>query len=158
QLTLRVQAGLQNVARGWAIEIVADIVLARPDDLNGRAGIAGNERGFNGVILEEAAATSTADERDMHFDMVARNTESAGDRVSRGSWNLRRRPKFTGISAHVGGAIDGLHGGMREERHFVDSFDSLCSRSMSLVEVAVVADHRSRFGSEAQHFLAQAGG
>jgi len=45
----------------------------------------------------------------------------------------------------MGGAIDRFHRGVCQERHFVDSFDFVCSGSMSLVEVAVIADN----GSEA---------
>ena len=58
----------------------------------------------------------------------------------------------------MGGAIDRFHRGVCQERHFVDSFDFVCSGSMSLVEVAVIADNGSRLGSEPQHFFAGADG
>ena len=70
---------MQDVARGGAIEIVADVVLARPDDLHGRARIAGNERGFDSVILNETPAKTAADECDVDINVFARNAERAGD-------------------------------------------------------------------------------
>src|SRR5207245_2258706 len=73
QMTLRVQAGLQDVASGRAVEIVADVVFAGPDDLNGSAGTARDEGGFHGVIVNDAAAGATADECDVYFDVIARN-------------------------------------------------------------------------------------
>src|SRR5580693_246367 len=97
------------MAGSGAIEIVADVVLARPDDLHGRAGITGDERGFHGVILDEAAAKTAADEGDMYFDVFAWNAERAGDRCCGRSGDLRRRPQFAGIAANVRGAVDRLH-------------------------------------------------
>src|SRR6266481_2435408 len=158
QLTLRVQASLQDVASGGAVEIVADVILARPDDLHGSADIAGNEGGFNGVILNEAAAETTADERDVYFDMIARNAQSAGDGIRGGSGNLRGRPELAEIATNVRRAIDGLHRSVSEERHFVDGIDFLRGNRVSLVEITVAVDDGSRFGSKANHFFAKASG
>jgi len=141
-----------------AVEIVADVVFARPDDLHGRAGITRDERGFHGVVLDEAAAKSPADERDMHFDVLAGNAEGARYRLRRGSGNLRGRPEFAGIAAHVGRAIDRLHCGVGEKRHVIDGFDFLCSRLMSLAEVTVAANNGARFGGQAKHCFAKASG
>src|SRR6266481_4269120 len=103
QFPLRVQASLQDVASGGAVEIVADVILARPDDLHGSADIAGNEGGFNGVILNEAAAETTADERDVYFEVIARNAESDGNGVRGSSRDLRGRPELAEIASNVRG-------------------------------------------------------
>src|SRR5260370_11464930 len=121
QLTLRVQASLQGVASGGAVEIVADVVLARPDDLHGSADIAGNEGRFNGVILNEAAAETAADESYVYFDMIARNAQSAGDGIRGGSGNLRGRPELAEIPANGRGAVDGFDRRRSEEREDVAS-------------------------------------
>ena len=73
QPALLVQAGLQYMAGGWPVEIVAEVIFARPDNLHGRAGIARDKRSFDRVVLNQAAAKATADERDVDFDTFARN-------------------------------------------------------------------------------------
>src|SRR4029077_5993273 len=136
QVALGIEAGEESVNRRRAIEIVADVVLARPNDLHRRAGFPGDEGGFDGVILNEAAAKTTADERDVDFDVLARNAECAGDRFRGCSGDLRWRPKFAGIAANVGSAIDRLHRGMSEKGNFVDCLDFFVGSRVGFVEVA----------------------
>ena len=88
-----VEAGLESVAGGGAIKIVADVVFAGPDDLHGRAGFAGDESGFDGVVLNEAAAEASADEGDVDFDAIARNAESLGDGIGGGTRELAWGPR-----------------------------------------------------------------
>ena len=137
---------------------MADVVLARPHDLHGRARVAGDKGGLNGIILNKATAKATTDECDVDFDALARNPERTGNGIGGGSRDLRGRPEFAGIAANVGRAIYGLHRGVGEERHFVNGINFLHGTCMCLVEVAVAANDGSRLGSEAQHFFTQAGG
>ena len=46
EVAFGVEAGLQLVISRGAVEVVADVVFAGPDDFDGSFGGAGNERGF----------------------------------------------------------------------------------------------------------------
>ncbi len=50
------------MARRGAVEIVMNVVLASPDDLNRGFRLAGEKRSFDGVILNQATAEASADE------------------------------------------------------------------------------------------------
>src|SRR5207245_8650943 len=108
EMALRVQAGLQNVAGGRSVKIVADVVLARPHHLHGRARVAGDKGGLNGIILNKATAKATTDECDGDFDALARNPESTGNGIGGCSTDLRGHQEIAGIAATVGRASYGL--------------------------------------------------
>src|SRR5262249_57630227 len=97
---------------GGAVEIMANVVFAGPHDLDRSFQFAREESGFHGVILNETAAETAADEGDVDLDVVARNAESGGDGISGSAWNLRRRPDFAGVGSDGGDAIYRLHRGV----------------------------------------------
>src|SRR5437763_13606094 len=104
-----VQAGLQNVAGGRSVKIVADVVLARPHDLHGRARVAGDKGGLNGILLNKATAKATTDECDVGVDALARNPERTSNGIGGGSRELRGGPEVAGHAANVCRALYGSH-------------------------------------------------
>src|SRR5215472_1226628 len=92
EVAFGVEAGFELVISGGAVEVVADVVFAGPDDFDGSFRGAGNERGFDGVILNEAAAEAAANKGDVNLDVVFGNAESLGDAGCRGVGNLGWRP------------------------------------------------------------------
>src|SRR6516225_5831301 len=92
EVAFGVEAGFELVISSRAVEVVANVVFAGPDDFDGSFGEAGNERGFDGVILNEAAAEAAADKGDVDLDAVFGNAESLRDAGCRGVGNLGGRP------------------------------------------------------------------
>src|SRR5258708_19886584 len=88
---------------------------------------------------------TTADERHVYLDALARNTQRFGDGFRGCGWNLRWRPEFARIAANVGGAIDGFHRSVGEERHSVDGFGFLPGGCASLFATTITAADRSPF-------------
>jgi len=155
EVVLVVEASLEEVVSGGAVEIVANVVFAGPDDLDRSFQLAREESGFHGVILNETAAETAADESDMDLDVVARNVEGGGDGISGSAWNLRRRPDFAGVGSDGGDAIYRLHRGVGKEGDFVGGFDALRRAGVSFGEVAVGVNDDRRLGSKLSHFLAE---
>src|SRR5215472_2603572 len=155
EVAFGVEAGLQLVISRGAVEVVADVVFAGPDDFDGSSGGAGNERGFDGVVLYEAPAEAAANEGDVHLDAVFGNAESLRDAGCRRVGNLGGRPQLAFAVAEMRGAVDGLHRGVREEGNFVVGFDGLGGTRMGLVEVTVIANYSSGLAGEFYHLLAK---
>src|SRR5579864_4099930 len=140
------------------VEVVANVVFARPDDFYWGFCRARNERCFDSVVLNEAAAKSTADEGDVNFDALLGNGKGLRDGGGSGIRNLCGRPEFAFAIADVRGAIDGFHGGMGQEGNFISSFDGLGGTRVGRVEIAVVSHDRAGFGNQLDHMLAKSGG
>src|SRR5215468_8197333 len=92
EVAFGVEAGLQLVIGSGAVEVVTDVVFAGPDDFDGSFGGAGNERGFDGVILNKAAAEAAANKGDVDLDAVFGNAEGLRDAGCRGVGNLGGSP------------------------------------------------------------------
>src|SRR6202035_4204454 len=99
---------MQDVTGRRTVEIVTHVVFPGPDDLHGRAGIAGDEGRFDGVVLNQAADKASLDKRDVHFDALARNTQRSGHGFRASPWNLRRRPELALAIADVGRTVHRL--------------------------------------------------
>src|SRR6266446_6051147 len=111
------------MVRGGTIKIVANVIFTRPDDLDRGMSIAGDQSGFDGVVLNKAAAEASTDEGDVDFDALAGNAQCLSDRLRGGAGNLCGRPEFAFAIADMGGAIWRFHGGVRQERDFVNRFE-----------------------------------
>src|SRR5215472_8401038 len=123
QIILRVETCAEQVASRGAVEIVMNVVLARPNDLHRSVHLAREKSSFDGKVLNQASTECAANESDVNLNATTGNVESLCDRIGGGAWNLCWRPKLAGIAANMSGAIDRFHGGVSEKRHLVDSCD-----------------------------------
>src|SRR5882724_8782294 len=146
------------MVRGGTIKIVANVILARPDDLDRGMSIAGDQGSFDGVVLNEAAAEASTDEGDVDFDVVAGNAQSLSDGLGGRAGNLCGRPEFAFATAEMSGAIRRFHRGVRQEGDFVNRFELSCRAREGLLEVAIVAQNGAFGGNQLHEFFAQAGG
>lgn len=105
QIIPGVEARAKKVAGRGTVEIVMNVVLASPDDLNRGFRLAGEKRSFDGVILNQATAEASADERDVNLDAVARNVEGGGDRIGSCAGNLRGGPEPRTWAAQLAGSM-----------------------------------------------------
>src|SRR6266849_2467767 len=146
------------MVRGGTIKIVTNVILARPDDLDRSMSVAGDQGGFDGVVLNEAAAKTATDEGDVNFDALAGNTQSLSDGLRGCAGNLCGRPEFAFAIADMSGAIRRFHGGVRQEGGFVNRVELFCRAGVGLLEVAIAAQHGAFRGNQLYEFLAQACG
>src|SRR5215469_17149629 len=133
EVAFGVEAGLQLVISRGAVEVMADVVFAGPDDFDGSIGGAGNERGFNGVVLNKTATEAAANEGEVDLDTVFGNGESMRDAGGRCVGNLGGRPQLAFAITEMRGAVDWLHRGVREEGNFVVCFECLGGSGVGLV-------------------------
>ncbi len=74
-VAVRVERGAQFMPRAWAVKVVADVVFARPDQLDRHAGLHGDGRGLNHVVVFQPPAKTAAGAAHMDDDLVARDAE-----------------------------------------------------------------------------------
>ena len=75
------------------------------------------------VVHLEPAAEAAAEELVVHRDLVERQAGDLGRRCLGPADDLGADPHVAAVAAHMHGAVDRLHGGMRQERRLVDGFD-----------------------------------
>ncbi len=123
------------IGRG-AIKIVLHVFLARPGFLDGCSdGFGHFHRIPDEVLLASPSETSTEISR-VNEDGFGRHAGNFCGGILRGCLPLRGRPDFAAVGANVRGAVHGFHGGVREKRSFVYSFDFICRTCEHRLRVA----------------------
>ncbi len=118
------EAGAQHRDRRGSIEVVRQVLLARPDELHRPA--AGLERDAHGLADEvdvEATAEAAAEIRDVDGDGVLGNVGDLRGDVARETRNLRRHPELDLAAGDACRAVDRLHRRVRKIRSAIDLLD-----------------------------------
>ncbi len=153
-LAIGIQAAFQVLVRDRVEVIVAQIVLARPCDLDGFAvhGLR-QQRGFGGEVRLGFAAEAAAQQGDVDLDVFGLDLQVLGDDLGGGLRGLHARPDFAlaVLDARHGGGR--LHGGMREVGQVVLGLHPPGRGGQGRHGVAVVARHLAGL----LHQLAQVG-
>ena len=132
-----------RVRRGPVV-IVMHVVFARPGDFHRCADGFRYFDGFGDEIGHAAPSEAAAHELRMNPHFLGRQTGSLRGRALRQRLHLRGRPDIAGIGAHVGGAVHRLHGGVGQERRFVNRFHFLRSAGQTGGRIAGLARLRRR--------------
>ena len=120
-----VEAGGHPGARHRAVEAVARVLLARPDELHRLADLFRDQDRLPHEILEDAApAEAAAQHHLVDHDLVGRHAGCVRRDGKRGFAVLRGRPDLDPVGRHMRRAVLRLHGGMTEEGHLVVRFDA----------------------------------
>ena len=115
-----VQAPLDPVERGGPVEVVLQVVGARPDRLHrGRDGLRDLDR-LGGVVGVDAPPEAASEERDVQRDRFLRKPRGLRDVGQSHARRLDRRPDFDAVLPPVGGGVLRLHRGVRLEGKLVD--------------------------------------
>src|SRR5713101_9968878 len=131
---------------GGPIKIVANVILASPDDLDWSVSVAGDQGGFDGVVLNEAATEASADEGDVDSDALAGNAQCLSNGLRCRAGNLCGRPELAFAIADMSGAIRRFHSGVRQEGDFVNRFELFCRAGVGLLEFTIAATRRALKG------------
>ena len=121
----RVQASREAVVIIGPVQIVLDILLARPDDLHGAIDLLGDLYGPDHAIDIEPAAEAAADQMIVDLDLLLGEAGDLGRGGLSPRQNLRANPNLACAGPHMHGAVHRLHGGVGEERHLIDGLDFL---------------------------------
>ncbi len=118
------ETGAQHGDTGGAIEVVAEVFLARPDELNRpAAALDGDAHRLADRIDFQAPAEAAAEIGDVHGDILDTDTGDLGGDGAGQSRHLCWRPDFDLATGHLRGAVDRLHRRMREIRGAVGPLD-----------------------------------
>ena len=144
-LLLLVQAGVEAVGRDGVVEVVLDVVLARPHHLHRRTvHRLGQKRGLDREVALRLSAEAAAKQRLVHDRLLWLDAERFGDVVARAARALQRRPDLPFAAALAGRGGRRLHRRMREMRRVVVRRDDLFGGLQRLINVAYVALHLAR--------------
>ena len=141
----RVHAGFQIVIASGAVEIMAHIVFAGPQQLHGRAGYFRDPCAFDHVIIREAPAKAAAHPREMDGDVAFLDAQRFGDLSQAPLRSLTRDPHFEFAVAVMCRAVLRLERRMRDKRIVVSRLDDLCGILECGLGVAVLAQRTRRW-------------
>jgi hypothetical protein len=141
EIARRVEAALEVVVAGGPVEVVAEIVFARPQQLDRRAvHLARDPRGFRHVVVEDAAAHAAPHAHEVDRDVALLHAERLRDDGAPFARRLRADPDFELAVLVMGRAVLRLEGRVREERIVVRRFDRLRGARERRVGIAVVIE------------------
>ncbi len=124
------------------VKIALDVVLARPEQLDRRAGqLFRDRRRLHHVIVDQPPAKAPAHPGEVDGDRVRRHAERLDDRAPSGLGQLGRRPEFErAVLVPERGAILRLHRGVRDEGIGIVGGDALGRARQPGGNVAVAPD------------------
>ena len=148
QLAVLIQACRATCQIRWAVVVVRDVLLARPQQLYGRArGFARKQRGLHHEVGQVAPAEAAAEIRYPDLDFRGGNAQRLGHRCVCEAGGLRRRPDGRGTVLELHGAIHRLHGRVGEKgnvvlglHYFGSGFQARCRiapREMNLALLSI---------------------
>ncbi len=109
-----------------AVVVVREVMLARPHQLDRRAlEPLRDRRRLDRKLVAATPAEAAAESRDVHDDVLGRETESARDETLADRGNLRRRPHLHHAVLEDRRAVLRFERRVREKRIVVDRFDGL---------------------------------
>ena len=157
RLAFVVEGGLEDVVGRGTVEAVLEIVLARPDHLDGHADSLGCLQGVHDEVLLTPSAEAAAEEGGVDDDLLHGHTRDARARHLGAARILRGRPDLARIGLDVGGGVHRFQACVLEEGHLVDRLYGLAARRETLVRVAIIARNLPRLPRRGLIALADAG-
>ena len=88
-----VEAALEEVEPGRPIEIMLDVVLAVPEQLDRRAGLLGDPGGLGHEIVAQTPAEAAADPRHIDGDVALGDSEGRRNQLGAGPGNSASAPR-----------------------------------------------------------------
>ena len=141
----RVESRLEVVVAGRAIEVVGQVVLPRPEQLDRRAvHLARNPRGFGHVVVQDAASEAAAHAHEVHGDVAVADAERLGNHLPAFARRLTADPHLELAVLEMRGAVLRLERGMREEGIVVGRFNRLRRAAERASGVAIVIERDVR--------------
>ena len=122
---LLVQTRCESVEIAGAEAIVPDILLARPDDLQGIGDLFGETNGLLDRVRLEPAPKSSSDEMIVQGHLVDRKSRDPGRMLLSYHGRLSAYPNVAAVRADVNGRIDRLHRRVSQKRKLVFGCHSL---------------------------------
>src|SRR5262249_37486898 len=120
---LRIQPRADAVVIVWAVHVVLDVLLARPDHLHGPANLLCDLHRPHGPVVFETAAKSATQQVVVDAHLLAREPGALDDRGLSHALDLRADPDVATVARHLHGAIHRLHRRVREKRLLIDRLD-----------------------------------
>ena len=134
------QARPEEVAVGRSIDVVTDVFLAGPYDLDGPVDMLGDACGAVGHIRFELSAEAAADQMIVHGDLAFRKARSLGHGGVDALHDLSTDPDLRRSRRDMHRAVQRLHAGVRQQRHLIVGGDnlvrSLTARAERLLDIA----------------------
>ena len=116
--------------RHRSVEVVADVLFARPDELHRLPDLLRDQHRLPHEILEDAAPAEAASEHHLvNHDLARRHAGGVGRDRERRLAVLGGRPDLDQVGGHMRRAVLRLHGRVREKRHLIIRFDALGRRA-----------------------------
>ena len=122
---IRAEPGGYSVVIGWPEAVVPNVLLARPDELDGVVDLPREGDRLLDRIGLKTPAEAPADQVIVDTDLVLGQPNDARGMGLRDHRGLSADPDVAAVGADVDGRVDRLHRRMREKRQFVDGFDPL---------------------------------
>ena len=136
---LLVERRRQPVHRRRAVEVVREIVLARPDHLDRRPRGARQRHRIEHEIDLETPPEAAAQVRGVHRHPLARDAQQLGGSVAGARLALRRRPDFAASVPHMGGGVHRLKTGVGQKRQAIGGFKGFAGGFQSGIDIPVPA-------------------
>ena len=141
---LSVEAGGEPIVVVGPVDVVLDVFFAGPDHLDRTIDLLGDLHRLGDEIHIEPPAEAAAEQMVMHPDLLGRNAgHLRGGGLGAGR-DLGAHPYVAAVLAYLDRAVQGLHRGVREERHLVDRLDLLGGAGHRLGDIALLARDRPR--------------
>ena len=137
-LAVGIHSCMHFVQAARAVEIVLQIVLARPGELDRPAGLLRDECGFEDIVVGQAASEATTDARHLDLDVFARNTGRCVCGAGGPRRHLRRRDDVAALVLDVRVTVLRFERRVRDERHAIASRHRGRGVGHCCIEVAVV--------------------
>ncbi len=143
---LRVQpAGELVVARG-PVEVVGDVVLTSPQELDRRPHRLGDLDRLGDEVDVDPPPEASAEEGGPHRDLLEREAARLGGHPRGHLLELGRTVDEAGVLADIGREVHGLHRGVGEEGQLVFGHELLGGAGQAGLHVALLLEHRARPG------------
>src|SRR5439155_16444298 len=145
-VTARVDTTNNGMEEGGAIPTALHVVFARPYHLYRSSRSLCHMNGFDHKVGLRSGPTAkpSTQEGGMDLDLLRRKACDLGGGCTVHRLELRSRPDLTGVCPQIDGAVQRLHHQMRQVRHFVNSFDLLCSLRERGIGITVAAQTLAR--------------
>src|SRR6266849_6152605 len=109
----------------WTVEVVADVVFARPQQFDGRAHDLGNPRGLHHAVVVQPPTEAAADAREVNGDVALRDAKSLCNGLTAQLRRLGGRPELERTVPVVSRAVLRLERRVRKKRVRVRSLHDL---------------------------------
>ncbi len=134
-----------------AVEVVAHVLLARPNELHRLADLLRDQHRLPHEVLKDPAPAEAAAEHHLvNHDFARGYASGIGCDCERRLAILGGRPDLDQVGGHVRRAVLRLHGGVSEEGHLVVCFDSLDRLAERSIDIAVAAADARVGGAQAR--------